>query len=179
MRIVVRLFPLDSRASDGSIVPKTSFLEYQNTPRYKDRKKNKNFYGGSTHLNRNDARKESSGGVVGESDELLYSGNITHIIEDYFVRMDPDEKKEYVYAVAEVMTNPDEYEGKGKELIKTLARLLNRGVQLPVSVVISAVWKNDVAVKIKDILGFDFTLSPGYNAARVISIEHDYSTLKD
>jgi hypothetical protein len=156
MKIEVRLFPLDTPAADGSIVPKKIFLEYQSTTRYQERKQNKNFYGGSTHLNRNSSRKESSGGVVGESDELLYSGNITHIIDDYFIKLNPADGIEYVHATAEVMTDPDEYEGKSKELIKTLTRLLNRGVQLPVSVVISAAWRNDVAVRIKDILGFDF-----------------------
>ena len=45
MKIEVRLFPLDTPAADGSIIPKQSFLEYQNTPRYKERKQNRNFYG--------------------------------------------------------------------------------------------------------------------------------------
>ena len=71
------------------------------------------------------------------------------------------------------MDDPEEYEGKSKELIKTLTRLLRRGVQLPVSVVISAVWKNDIAVRIKDILGFDFTLSPGYNKASIVDISYE------
>ena len=172
MKIEVRLFPLDTPAADGSIIPKQSFLEYQSTPRYKERKQNRNFYGGSTHLNRNQSRKESTGGVVGEGDELLYSGNITHIIDDYFIRRHSD-GIEYVHATAEVMDDPEEYEGKSKELIKTLCRLLNRGVQLPVSVVISAVWKNDIAVRIKDILGFDFTLSPGYNKASIVDISYE------
>lgn len=170
MRIEVRLFPLNTPAADGSIIPKKAFLDYISTEGFKERLKAKNFYGGSTHKNRNKSRREDSGGVVGEGDELLQSGNITHIIDNFFIRRNPQNGIEYVHATAEVMTDPDEYDGESKGLIMTLNRLLSRGVQLPVSVVISARWKNDVAVIIKDILGFDFTLSPGYAKAGIVSI---------
>jgi hypothetical protein len=161
MKVDVRLVPLGVKASDGSIISKEVFNKYLNSNNYKDRFASKNFLGGSTHINRNDASQLDEGGVIGEGDEMLLNGNITHIVEEFWIAKDPEDKLDYMCCRLEIMDNPDEYEGKSKEYIKTLVRLLKRGVMLPVSIVIKAVWDDeDRARQIVDILGLDITLSP-------------------
>lgn len=166
MHIKVKLFPLDRKAADGSMITRQVFEEYLRSEDYQMRSRNKLFLGGVTHIDRNKPDKQTG---LGEFDRMLTEGNYTHYTDKLFICPD-----NWVYARAKVMDNLDEYAGRSLELIKTLTRLLKQGIKLPVSIVVKAYWdKNDVARKIVLISGFDVTLSPGYKGAEIVDIEND------
>lgn len=166
MHIKVKLFPLDRKAADGSMITRQVFEEYLRSEDYQMRSRNKLFLGGVTHIDRNKPDKQTG---LGEFDRMLTEGNYTHYTDKLFIGPD-----NWVYARAKVMDNLDEYAGRSLELIKTLTRLLKQGIKLPVSIVVKAYWdKNDVARKIVLISGFDVTLSPGYKGAEIVDIEND------
>lgn len=166
MHIKVKLFPLDKKASDGSMITRQVFQEYLQSEDYQMRRRNKMFLGGVTHIDRNKPDRVTG---LGEFDRMLTEGNYTHYTDELVIGPD-----NWVYARAKVMDDLNDYAGKSLELIKTLTRLLKNGIKLPVSIVVKAYWdKNDVARKIVLISGFDVTLSPGYKGAEIVDIELD------
>lgn len=165
MHIKVKLFPLDRKASDGSMITRQVFEEYLRSEDYQMRERNKLFLGGVTHIDRNKPDRATG---LGEFDRMLTEGNYTHYTDKLFIGPD-----NWVYARAKVMDDLNDYAGRSLELIKTLTRLLKQGIKLPVSIVVKAYWdKNDVARKIVLISGFDVTLSPGYKGAEITEIEY-------
>lgn len=163
MKIKIKLFPLDIKASDTSSVPRKVFEEYLKSPEHASRIASKTMIGGMTHINRNDPDGETG---LGEFDEMLISGNITHYLESVYIGTD-----NWVYAVMVVLDDESQYSGKSLDIIKTFKRLVLNGIFIPVSIVIKAYWTDeDVATKIVFLGGCDFTLSPGYSNAAVIEL---------
>lgn len=164
MKITVKLFPLDKKASDGSSVPRKVFLEYINSEEFKVRMDSKLMLGGLTHGDRSEPDADTG---LGEFDQLLIQGNITHYVTKLYIGKDG-----FVYADAVIMDDVSMYEGVSKENILTLIRLLKAGIKLPVSIVIKAYWNDkDEAEKIVFIGGFDMVMSPGYAGAKIVKIE--------
>ena len=166
MKLQLKLFQVDTKASDNSVIPSSVVMEYLSSKDYKNRIKNNLFLGGLTHVNRNDPEVETS---LGEFDQMLITGNITHYITNLSISSD-----NWVYAEAVVMDDEKFYTGESKGNILILKRLLHYGVMPPISVVVKAYWDaEDRATKIVMIGGMDFTLSPGYGGAGVTEIIYE------
>lgn len=163
MNILVTLFPVDKSASDGSVIPTQSVVDYLNSDDYKENLvKRKLAVLGITHKDR---KRNNSELRVGQDDTILINKNSIGCITRMFVPGDG-----YCWAEIEVF-NPDFFEGQIREDIMYFTGLLKSGVRPPISAVVDAFWDgNEVAKRINSIDGLDMTLNPGFEGAEVKSI---------
>ena len=165
MKLKAILFALDKPATNGSIIPTKSFMEYLDSDDYLTRVKNGLMLGGVTHVDR---YVENSGNVKGvaEWDPQLLNDCITHRID----RIYPDGS--LVYADITFFDDMSQYSEKGKTTAMSILRLLKNGVKPPISMAIRGYWTNeDVCEKIVAIGGADFTLIPGFEDAIVTEVD--------
>lgn len=172
MKVLLKLFSTESKAQDGSVIPKRSCDEYLNSEDYKLIIQNKLSLGGVTHKDRD---PEKYSGSVGPDDQILINDNITHYITKcFFKEGDPN-----LYAFIETF-NPENFSGLRRDNIQNLIGLLKEGVNLPVSVVIHALWSTkEVAEKIIRIKGVDFTMNPSFSGAGTIKLMSSLPTLEE
>jgi len=162
--VIVRckVIPIEKKATDGSIFSKKVLLEYLQSDMYKYRIENKLMVGGITHLNRDESRTPSR--IIAISDQMLLNKSITHYVTELYIQND------WMYGTIKFLDEKimDEDSAKNIRFIKGL--LLN-GIYVPVSASVVAEWRGNVAVRVYDILGIDFTLEPGFQGAGVIDIK--------
>lgn len=163
MNILVTLFPLDTSASDGSVIPLSSISEYLLSDSYKENVVKKHLSVlGITHKDR---KKNNSDLRIGEDDTILMNKNNVGYISRIYTQNDG-------FAWAEVtILDANLFEGSMREDILYVTGLISSGMRPPISAVIDAFWDgNEVAQKINSIDGLDITLNPGFVGAEIKSI---------
>lgn len=168
----VSLFNTVDLAADGSNIPRRSCEEYLTSVNYQKMIENKTGLGGLTHKDRR-LRPELKG-IVGNDDQVLINKNATH----YYTRLYfKDNVDNFLYADAETL-DPDLFAGEQKENIQNLIGFLASGIRTGISVVIQALWsKRNVAEKIINIKGFDFTQNPSFKGAGLVGDIETFSEI--
>jgi hypothetical protein len=173
LKVFVRLFNTDSKASDGSIIPRRVVDEYLGGEDYQLIKSAKLSVGGMTHQSRK--LPPNFEGLIGKDDLLYVNDNCTHYISEiYFMDDDP-----FAHAILKIF-DPDKFEGRRRENIVNLRGMLQSGCKLPVSVVIHALWSpSNLCEKIIRIKGCDFTANPAFAGAGTIKVMSDVGSDKE
>jgi len=164
MEVIARVIPIGIKASDGSIFPRKVVVEYLESDAYRSRMASRTCLGGVTHGNRDD--KINKYEIVPAVDHMLLNQNITHYVSKMWIDGD------WLYAHLHIFP-PDIFEGTpNAQWIRLIRALLAQNIEIPVSAVVIGQWQNNVCTQIKDIIGVDFTLDPGFEGARVILQNH-------
>lgn len=179
MKLLARLFPYDSAATDGSVIPRRVVEEYLNSDTYKETMDQLTATGGMTHIDRclpvdgcgnssDNSGKRPVKNIIGKDDLLILNKNITHAIERIFIENDG-----WVYGVLKVF---DEtlMDDDSAQRIKQVKGLIRNGVKLHVSCVITAFWdSNEYAEKIARINGVDITNNEAFKGAGITEVLED------
>jgi len=166
MKILVKLFPYDSKASDGSLIPRSSIQEYLGSSEYKERVVTKKLsFLGVTHKDR---QKSSDFSSIGPDDQVLINKNNVGFIYDIYLKDDG-----FAYAKVELF-DPSNFSGTHKQDIDYVCGMIKSGVRPPVSAVVDAMWDaNEVARKINGINGLDITMNPAFKGSEIVDIIKD------
>lgn len=162
MHLLAKLVPLGEPAHDKSVITETSMREYLDSDKFRSSLKNGRLIGGMTHTDRQD----ESGNLKPLSDRLLLSSNITHYVTDLHI------DKGWLMCDVELEDDLSLYSGKALDYITTILRFINNKLELSVSIVVDAEWDEeqgyDISKTINTIYGFDFTITPGFEGAKII-----------
>lgn len=178
MLLKCRIWCVQNAASDGSIIPESTFREYFNSPQYHEMIESKSGLGTLTHRSRdpkcNPADFQNIKSTVGKDDSILIvdsrmAAPIWYIEEMYL-------ENGWAWAIMRVLeeTGTDE---SMKEQIRRFKSLIRQGVKPGLSLVVLGYWDNqggqDVCKKINQIKGADITLNPAQKGARVFEVLED------
>lgn len=162
MKILIKLYDMENPAADGSVISRQVTEEYLATDDYKKHMESRTSLGGITHKDRDVVQQYKD--LVGPNDQVLISNNFTHVITKVFTK--PGES--HSFAFVEIF-DEDNFSGEVRDKIINLKGLIRSGVQLPVSVVIQALWnQNGNCEKIIRIRGVDFTMDPSFKGSEYV-----------
>lgn len=180
MRVLVKLFTTQSRASDGSLIPKSAVEEYLSSPEYKTSIERGLMIGGRSHRDRclkASPNGDLLNGVVGKDDNLLLNNNAISVIEKIFFNPD-DPNDEWVYAIQRFF-DPEDMDEESARSIRQITGMIKNGVKISTSAVVIGYWdENETCERLLNIKGNDITLNPafskgGVDQAGVIKILED------
>lgn len=164
MRVIVKLFTTQSRASDNSLIPRSVVEEYLQSEEYKTAIERGLMVGTKTHADRCLTSRPDGDklkGVVGKDDAILLQNSGISVIEKIFLPDDPSD--EWVYAIQRFF-NPDTMDSKTAESIRQIEGMIRNGVKLTTSAVVIGYWsETEVCEKLVQIRGNDVTLNPAFS----------------
>lgn len=164
MKVIVKLFTTQSRASDNSLIPRSVVETYLQSEEYKNAIDRGLMIGTKTHRDRQ--LTASEGGellknVVGKDDNLLLKHSAISVIEKIFLPEDPSD--EWVYAIQRFF-NPDDMDEESAKSIRQIEGMIKNGVKISTSAVVIGYWNEDeVCEKLVQIRGNDVTLNPAFS----------------
>jgi len=162
MIIPVRLFPVDKRSKDGSLITTKAVEDYIMSDSYKKMLDKKVSFSCITHVFRNKKDFAKMNGVGPNDQILLNKTNVGFIIKVYI--------KSDGWAYADIETfDPNLFEGDMRENILYITGMIKSGCVLPGSVAIDAMWTSSEEARIiNEIKGYDWTLDPSFKDSEVV-----------
>lgn len=165
MKVLVKLFTTQSRASDNSLIPRSVVETYLQSEEYKNAIDRGLMIGSKTHLDRNiSARGEEAAagkGTIGKDDNILRFFTGISVIEKIFLPEDPSD--EWVYAIQRFF-NPDDMDEESAKSIRQIEGMIKNGVKISTSAVVIGYWNEDeVCERLVQIRGNDVTLNPAFS----------------
>lgn len=181
MEFVCKLFSINGiPASDGSVVPESTLLEFLSSPAYEEGIQNHSLLGTITHRFRtaenipNNLKSNNLHKCVGKDDGMIMPdvASPTHYIQQLFI------KDGWCWAKCKVL----DLEGADEvatSYIKRLRWMLKNGIGIGVSMVCVGLWGGqsgtgtDVCRKILSIKGIDVTANASWKDAKIVSATDD------
>jgi hypothetical protein len=142
------------------VILKEPVDRYLNSPQCAEKLRNQTIFGSITHTLRH-----SPEGRLGTNDKMLLDGPIILKVTDMWTT------PEYLMGRIEIFDNLDEYEGKHKEIVANIIKLIRSGSNIGLSSVIQAYWNNDhTLAELVSFNGVDFTLSPSFEGCELVEV---------
>lgn len=131
---------------------------YLATDKCKEKLRNQTVFGGITHTNRHSPENK-----LGTNDKMLLEGPIILKVLDMWTTDD------YLMGRIEIYDDMDLYEGKHREMVSNILKLIKTGSNIGLSSVIQAYWNpNHTLAELVSYNGVDFTLSPSFEGCEIV-----------
>jgi hypothetical protein len=120
--------------------------------------KNRTIFGGITHTLRHNPENK-----LGTNDKMLLEGPIILRVDDLWTT------DEYLMGRIHIFDDLDMYEGRHREIVANILKLIKSGSMIGLSSVIQAYWTpQHTLAELVSYNGVDFTLSPSFEGCELV-----------
>lgn len=164
MEAVAKLLRFNHPAKNKlrQVILKEPVDRYLQSQHCKDKLLNQTILGGITHTLRH-----SPEGKLGTNDKMLLEGPIILKVREMWTT------PEYLMGRIIIFDDIDMYEGKHREIVSNIIKLIRTGSNIGLSSVIQAYWNTDhTLAELVSYNGVDFTLAPSFEGCELVEVDN-------